>query len=181
MFEFCEKKSHKCSHEENRGKVCAPCVKKIAFGNIKQEKFFINTKVEDLIGKYINKNFNIAEKNFPTSICRTCYLTLLEKGDFKRSLQTIPNYEDLKLPKDTRQKTNACNCYVCLKARFKGHIKTEKGRGHTRNIPNQTTTTNGLYRCIIPELHVWTIYYYNGIILNGIMNDIIIKLFSIDH
>ena len=100
--------SHKCSHEENRRKVCAPCGQKIYFGNIKQEKFFINTKSENLIRKYINKNFNIAEEKFPTSICRTCYLTLLdhEKGGFKRSLQTMPNYKDLKLPKDTRQKTN---------------------------------------------------------------------------
>ena len=74
----------------------ATCGQKIPFVNIKQEKFFFNKCFEIFTRKYINKNFNIDEEKFPRSICRTCYSTILDNE--KRSLPTVPNYENLKLP-----------------------------------------------------------------------------------
>ena len=138
---------NKCSHYENRKKICAPCGKKISFGKIDPNKFLINKKTENLIKKFIKNDFNIEDSKFPLSICRTCYLTLLdcEKGLDNRPLQDFPNYEDILLPKETRFFKNTCNCFICITARFKGHIKTMKGKGHKRNLKKVILKSNGLY------------------------------------
>lgn len=44
----------------------------------------------------------------------------------------MPNYEDLKLSKETR--TLGCNCYICLTARVTSHKKQKKGRGQIRDF-----------------------------------------------
>ena len=51
-----------CFHEENRTKVCAPCSKKIAFRKNKPEKYLITEKVENLIKKFANENFNSSDE-----------------------------------------------------------------------------------------------------------------------
>lgn len=93
---------HKCDYEENRFKVCAPCRRKIIFGNKKSNYFRISERYEKLIKMHINANFNSFDIKFPRSICCTCRLTLCdyEKNDFKRPLPTMPNYEDISLPKE---------------------------------------------------------------------------------
>lgn len=118
----------KCFHNENRKKVCALCGQKIVFGNIKPQKFFINSNTNDLIKKHINKDFNLNDLKYPVSICRTCYLTLrdLKDGNSKRPLQSMPNYSDIVLPVNTRASKDTCNCYICITARYKGHIKIIK-------------------------------------------------------
>lgn len=44
----------------------------------------------------------------------------------------MPNYEDIKLPKETRANNNTCNCYICITARYYGHPKAKLGRGFKR-------------------------------------------------
>lgn len=48
----------------------------------------------------------------------------------------MPNYADIILQPITRS-SETCNCYICSTARFRGHVKTQKGRGHFRNIVNK--------------------------------------------
>lgn len=137
----------KCSHYENRKKICAPCGEKIVFGKNKPEKYLITDKIENLINKYVSKKCKITNEKYPLSICRTCYLTLLdmEKEICTRPLQKMPNYEDIILPRDTRAtlKEGTCSCYICEKARFKGHIKCSTGKGKKRNVNNIINTSSG--------------------------------------
>lgn len=65
--------SHKLSHEENRRKVCAPCGKKIVFGDKKPNFFQITENQAKLIRKFINKQFDISNPKFPFSICGSCH------------------------------------------------------------------------------------------------------------
>lgn len=129
---------HKCDHQENRLKVCAPCGSKINFGKQKPERFRINSKHEDLIRTHINGDFKSSDPKFPLGICGSCRLTLFEreKGNPTRPLQIMPNYEEINLPKETRLKGDICNCYICLTGQHKGYLKIQKGRGHVRNTSN---------------------------------------------
>lgn len=140
---------HKCDHEENRKKVCAPCGKKIVFGKKKSDFYHITDKYANLIKIFINKDFSTADPRFPLSICGTCRNTLLEheKNDFKRPLQSMPNYKDIMLPKVTRANNgnDVCNCYVCLTGRNKGHVQAVQGKGNIRNLCNQIDASNGLF------------------------------------
>lgn len=138
----------KCSHDENRRKVCGPCGMKIVFNNTsKKRKFLINHRTENLIKKYIHSDYNLSDSRYPLCICRSCYLTLddAEKDVFKRPFQVMPDYSCIVLPKDTRSKNPVCNCYICLTGRFVGHPKTEKGRGHSRNLKNVINARTGQY------------------------------------
>ena len=89
--------ANKCSHQENRTKVCCHCGKKIVFQKIDPKKFLITTHIENLIKKFISDEFDSSDERFPLSICRTCYLTLLdaEKGVLKRPMPPLPNYKDI--------------------------------------------------------------------------------------
>lgn len=49
------------------------------------------------------------------------------------------------LKKETRINRDFCNCYICLTGRYFGHTKTDKGKGHVRDVRNVITATNGLY------------------------------------
>ena len=116
---------HKCDHEENRMKICAPCGRKIVFQNKPSNHFLLNENHAALVKKYISDQFDVSNEKFPKSICISCRLTIneLEKhGSSKRPLPTMPNYEDIKLSKTTRQITS-CECYICLTARSTNHQK----------------------------------------------------------
>lgn len=132
----------KCTHGENRKKVCAPCGQKIKFGKIKPEKFLVNNVTQNLIKKFINSDYDVYNEQFPLAICRTCYLTLLdaEKNLFKRPMQVMPNYFNVLLPKETRAKKETCDCYICSTARFTGHRNVLHGRGNKRNLNNAVNT-----------------------------------------
>lgn len=141
---------NKSSHEDNRTKVCAPCGKKIKFGNKSPKKFFISSDIEKLIKQFINQDFDVKNEKYPLSICPTCSTTLLDatKGKFQRPIQKMPNYTDMLLPKSTRtssQEDTSCNCYICLTGRFKGHTKIQRGKGHKRDLKNEIDVTTGLY------------------------------------
>ncbi|GLV33197.1 hypothetical protein CBL_03853, partial [Carabus blaptoides fortunei] len=90
---------HKCDHEEHRLKVCAPCGKKIVFGNRQRSEFSITENLAGLLKKHINDQFDASNSKFPISICSTCRKTIMEreKGNAKRPLPTMPNYEDMKM------------------------------------------------------------------------------------
>ena len=135
-----------CSHQDNRKKVCGPCGRKIIFGKIKPDKFLISQSTEKLIKKFISKKFDLNDEKYPLCICRSCYLTLLdlEKEIFNRQVPTMPHYEELVLLKQTRL-NNDCDCYVCLTAKSKGHIKVEKGRGKFRDINKEIDISTGFY------------------------------------
>lgn len=138
---------HKCSHEENRRKVCAPCGKKIAFGKTSITKFLVNEKTEKLIKEFVSVTYDIRDDKFPIGLCRTCYLTLLDahKGIFERPMPKMPaEYRNIVLPKYTRE-NETCNCYICLTGRYQGHSKVIKGRNHKRTFEVVIDTPKGRY------------------------------------
>lgn len=139
--------SNKCEHDENRKKVCAPCGRKIIFGKRKLDWFIVSEKFATLIRKYINSNYDICDSKFPSGICTTCRLTLLEHENEinKRLLPKMPNYHEMILVKDTRSKNDYCNCFICVTGRYVGHSKIKKGKGHHRCMNNIITSTTGLY------------------------------------
>lgn len=126
----------KCSHDDNRRKVCAPCGKKIIFGQNRPSRYFIDDDIEKLIVKHVYKAYDINNDKFPIGICRTCCQTLKEANNkiFKRPMPQMPLYEEIILPKNTRSRQDICNCFVCLTGRDTRHIKTVKGRGHKRSF-----------------------------------------------
>lgn len=137
----------KSLHEENRAKICAACGKKIVLGNNKLHSFLITSRYEDLIKKRIDSDFDLTDSHFPVSVCNTCKLILNEheKENLKRPLPEMPNYKDIHLIQSTRATNDLCNCYICLKARYKGHEKIEKGVGHKRKLSDEIDESNGLF------------------------------------
>lgn len=57
----------------------------------------------------------------------------------------MPNYVDIYLPKEARTSVTTCNCYICLIARFKVHVRVGKGKGHIRDISTTIDVSNGIY------------------------------------
>lgn len=116
-----------CDHEKNRNKLCGPCGKKINFRDQKIEQFRITEKYEKLIQKFINPNFLTSNSKYPLSICTNCRKMLAEhdQSNFHRSLKTMPDYEEIVLPRKTRSTDDnaTCQCYICLTGRHKGLIK----------------------------------------------------------
>ena len=96
--------STKCSHEENRSKICGPCGKKLVIGKKNISNFRLTENREKLIKKLLKKKYDLNDSRFPTSICTTCRLTLSERerNNNRRPLQAMQNYEDIILPKSTR-------------------------------------------------------------------------------
>lgn len=139
--------SHKFSHEENRIKVCATCGNKIIFGDKKPKYFHITENQINLIRKFVNEQFDIFNTKFPLSLCGTCRITLSEheNGKCTRPKPTMPNYEDIQLPKETRANNDICNCYLCITARYCGHQKAKVGRGLKRQESKVINASNGLY------------------------------------
>ena len=137
---------HICDHEENRLKICATYDIKIVFGNRRRSEFSITENLADLIKKHVHEKFDVSNSKFPVSICSTCRKSIMEreKGSKTRPFPTMPNYEDVQLAKETRS-TSACNCYICLTARFKGHSKVVKGKGHIRSFHTRIDENNGLH------------------------------------
>ena len=142
--------NYKCDHEKNRQKVCAPCGNKIKITGKNNIEYYSvnNNNYVSLIQKFINKNFTISDSKFPLGICNTCRNTIVEYNNncFKRSLPSMPNYEDIYLSKETRTESNKiCNCYICLRARFKGYFKVKKGKGNLRKTENKINLSTGIY------------------------------------
>ena len=75
-------------------------------------------------------------QKLPSSICRSCRKTLFERerGIFTRLMPKMPNFENLvNVGKELRQ-SQKCICYICKKARYKGHKKIIKGRGRSKYL-----------------------------------------------
>ena len=127
--------------------MCAPCGNKIKITGKNDIKYYgINKKYETLIQEFVNEKFITSDLKFPLSICNSCRNTLVEyeKKCFLRQLPTMPNYTDVYLLRETRSENKTdCNCYICLTARYKGHKKVQKGRGHSRKIENKIDQSNG--------------------------------------
>lgn len=132
---------HRCTHEENRVKVCAVCGQKMVFGTNFRSKFAISTNLCTLIKKHVNEGFDLLNDKFPTSICSSCRFTITEheKNNKKRPLPNMPNYEDINVGKET-----ICNCYICLTARKEAHSKITKGRGQKRKFTIKIDANNGI-------------------------------------
>lgn len=102
-------------HEKNRLKVCAPCGGKIIFGKQKSA-FLVTKKLENLIKKHLNSEYNKSDSKFPSGICGTCRTTLNEREReiVKRDLPNMPNYNRLHFVTYTRGCTDVCGCYICM-------------------------------------------------------------------
>ncbi|CAH1101843.1 unnamed protein product [Psylliodes chrysocephalus] len=139
---------HKCDHEKNRLKVCAPCGKKFVVANRRRSEFSITENLTGLIKQHINHQFDLSNSKFSVSICSTCRRTIMEreKGNLNRPLPTMPKYEDMHLAKETRTRTASdCNCSICLTTRFRGHSKIVKGKGNVRTFDTIIDQNCGLY------------------------------------
>lgn len=142
------------SHEENRGKVCACCGKKIFPGKKKIQHYKISENCAKLIKKYVNKKFDNNDSRFPNSICNTCRNTVFEcdKNDAKRPSLIMPNYESIILQKDTRNKSSqSCSCYICLEARLSKISKNKQGAGNKRHFSVEINPLNGQYAASSPD------------------------------
>lgn len=133
------------NHAKNRCKLCGVCGVKIVFGGRLQSRFAICEKIEELIKKFSNSEFNIRDERYPTSICFTCKVTLYDrqKGNLSRFLPKMPNFKDIILLKETRTSRSECKCFICQTASSKIHKKTENGRGHKKSA-KVIEKTNGL-------------------------------------
>lgn len=139
--------NRQCNHEENRLKICAPCGRKIIFGNKKVQFFKINEKKETLIQKLIDDKFSLANEKYPKSICRTCSHTLSEhdKNIFGRRLPHMPKYHRISITAQTRASVGKlCDCYICQTARWKGHESVLRGTGKHREC-TAVDRSNDLY------------------------------------
>ncbi|CAH0560139.1 unnamed protein product [Brassicogethes aeneus] len=144
--------NHRCDHNENRKKICAPCGRKISLGSKMLEHFRITDHHELLIKQFINANFDLSNPKFPSGICVTCRQILQEheRGIVRRSVKNMPNYEDICLPKETRNtpiSKSFCNCYICLTGRHQGHINIKKKLPvcKTLDLSIKITPNNGMY------------------------------------
>lgn len=153
----CKSQAHpnyKCDHEANRLKVCAPCGRKISFGNSKPSAFQITDKLEKLIQSHINKDYSLSNTKFPVGICCYCRLALCQRDRTEppeklKPFQKMPNYEDIQLVKETRN-VKTCYCYICITGRNTTHNKIKKGKGHTLQLSNEINIDNGLIAAIVP-------------------------------
>lgn len=72
------------------------------------------------------------DSRFLTGLCTTCWISLNkhEKGDFKKPVLKMPSYNKILFPKKTSSKVEQeylCDyAYICAKARYRGHKKTQK-------------------------------------------------------
>ena len=143
----------RCSHEENRAKVCAPCGSKIIVGKQKLNYFYAGVKYEGLIKKFLDKKYNLADERYPVSICGTCRLILNEheSGNVKRTLPKMPKYECILLRKNTRHSLDensgefVCECFICITGRSKRTTESEVGKGHKRPLSVEINASNGLF------------------------------------
>ena len=67
---------YKCSHNENRKKICALCGRKINLGEKTLDNFRITEYFEKLIKEFIKKNFNLLNEKYPISVYTKCHFTL---------------------------------------------------------------------------------------------------------
>lgn len=141
--------SAKCSHEENRSKICGPCGSKLSLRKKKISNFRLTENHVKLINKFLKTKYNLNDSRFPTSICTTCRLALSEraKKNCSRPLPVLPNYEDIILPKSTRSSNPSieepCNCYICLTGKSTSHFKNTVATVKQQLAP-KITVSNGL-------------------------------------
>ena len=114
-------------HSFNREKIYTGCGRKIVF----RKKVSFNKLSENIVGllkRVSNSDFDPLDSRYPIGICISCKNALLEwsKGDLKRPLPHMPNYQDIVLVKETRYSYNGCNCFICLTARTKGKYNMNK-------------------------------------------------------
>lgn len=124
----------KCSHEENRKKVCVSCGLKITIGKNNFKKFQITAKIKELICEFLNPNFNEWDDRYPISICTRCRISLVQQKNDKlnRKLPKMPNFEKILIPKETRC-SGKCNCLICQTARSKSHPNRRHRKTNNKN------------------------------------------------
>lgn len=144
----------KCSHEQNRQKVCGPCGQKIIVGKKELNHFNITETNYKLIIDLIDKSYDLSNERYPLSICSSCRKTLSEhnKGVKNRTIQKMPNYADIILPKVTRSERNVdCECYICRTAQSTKHCKNNLLPTQKKHVNNYIDKSNGLYGSSVPK------------------------------
>lgn len=148
---------HRCDHEENRRKICAPCGRKINLGDKKLEYFEITKVWEKLIQQFIDSRFSTLNPKYPLSVCCNCRKILAEHRDRDpdndrvtvRSFKTMPNYDDICLPPSTRtsDESQICQCYICLTGRHKRRVdlKNKLRVGESLNLSSRIHPGNGQF------------------------------------
>ena len=101
--------------------------------------------MEALVKKHCNEAFDSTKEEFPCAICDTCRfsLTHIEKGASNRVINKMPNYQDIVLLKETRNKAD-CKCFICLTASASSHPKFQQGRGN-KKVEKIINSSNGMY------------------------------------
>lgn len=147
--------SAKCSHEENRKKVCGPCGQKITVGKKKLNHFNITETNYKLIRDLTDESYDLHNERYPLSICSSCRKTLSEhnQGVKNRTIRNMPNYADIVLPKVTRSESNLdCECYICRTAQSTKHCKNTLLPTQKKHLNNHIDKSNGLYGSSIPKV-----------------------------
>lgn len=138
----------RCSHEENRMKVCAICATKIVFGSNSRSKFIISEDMQNLIRKFSNKDFHLFDSRFPKAICTSCKVRIHERkqGKTARPIPDMPNYVDIQLLRQTRSTSSEdlCSCFICETARLKNCAKNKGGK-YVKKESVIITAGNGLF------------------------------------
>ena len=65
------------THEENRKVVCCVCGKKPKSYGSKKPISVVSPKQEELVRKFVFKDYNVDNSDFPTGLCLPCNTTLL--------------------------------------------------------------------------------------------------------
>ena len=147
-------KNRACDHEENRKKICATCGRKIILGTKKIYFFQISDKMKDLIKDLTNKNFELDDPKYPTSICTTCRLTFTEysRNNYSRPLPKMPMYELMILPikplSISVNNSDKCDCFVCTRRRSKVRVVPKTGYNSKRNFLDEVNDA-GMYEHIL--------------------------------
>lgn len=76
----------KCTHEENRIKVCVACGIKISFGTLKPKYFEVSEKQVSQIRNFLDSHYVKDDDRYPLGICNTCRKTLSEHDVAKKKV-----------------------------------------------------------------------------------------------
>ena len=110
-------------HKKNRSKVCIVCHRK-------GSRSLSNNDIES-VKKFVIKDYNVEDLDFPSALCNGCYLLLNKKAKgFEVQLPIVASY-DPERSKSLRSSSSVCNCRICqvAKLNFKEAKKLKAKRG----------------------------------------------------
>ena len=79
------------------------------------------------VKKFVIKDYNAEDLDFPSALCNGCYLLLNKKAKgFDVQLPIVASY-DPERSKSLRSSSSVCNCRICQVAKLKFKEAVQKG------------------------------------------------------